>query len=181
MCAKSRAWMCLAYPESMPEDIWDRLESCQLRVWVSPLHDQDVTKDGSLKKPHYHVIYSYDGPATYASALEVASECCGAATCLPCRSLGGAIDYLTHRGSRTKHVYSVEDIRCYGGASLDDARDSGQDQLVVDVSCVLRYSDAEGITSYRALVDAVRGDVDAQRYLGLIIRHAFFFRSFYGR
>ena len=57
-----RAYGFILYPESQ-QDIIDRLLKDEktnesLLYCVSPLHDKDTNKDGTLKKPHYHVLYN---------------------------------------------------------------------------------------------------------------------------
>ena len=44
------------YPESAPDGWRDALAEQHVQVLVSPLHDADVTADGTPKKPHWHVL-----------------------------------------------------------------------------------------------------------------------------
>lgn len=53
---RARCWTCLVYPDSAPADWLDKLRSLHFAYDVSPLHDRDLKEDGSLKKPHYHVV-----------------------------------------------------------------------------------------------------------------------------
>ncbi|MDT0901754.1 Rep family protein, partial [Staphylococcus pseudintermedius] len=67
---KARHFGFLLYPDSIPENWREQLESLGVSIAVSPLHDMDektdknkwtsddVVRNGKhYKKPHYHVIY----------------------------------------------------------------------------------------------------------------------------
>ena len=53
---RSRGWACIVYPESAPENWTETLNEAHIETLISPLHDKDVTAEGSPKKPHYHVL-----------------------------------------------------------------------------------------------------------------------------
>ena len=49
-----------AYPESSDiEEIKHYLDSANWDYEISPLHDKDLKEDGTLKKPHYHIIVGF--------------------------------------------------------------------------------------------------------------------------
>ena len=62
---KSRIWASVGYPESLPVDWKEKLIETGLQIAISPLHDKDVDPTGESKKPHYHIIFNYEGPTTY--------------------------------------------------------------------------------------------------------------------
>lgn len=64
---KARYFTFLLYPESTPEDWVDRLETLDIPMAISPLHDKDVSPMGGYKKPHWHVIYVAKNPVTAES------------------------------------------------------------------------------------------------------------------
>lgn len=57
-----RNWTLIVYPESAPEN-WKSILSNELKLIfaISPLHDQDINPDGSLKKAHWHVLICFVG------------------------------------------------------------------------------------------------------------------------
>lgn len=77
---KHRFFAFILYPESLPEDWQDKLESLDIPMAISPLHDKDrvseskwtdaekekfkATGEVPLKKPHYHVMYMAKNPVT---------------------------------------------------------------------------------------------------------------------
>lgn len=77
---KARHFSFLLYPDSIPNDWKEKLESLGISMAVSPLHDMDEKKDKEkwtiddvvrngkhYKKPHYHVIYIARNPVTIES------------------------------------------------------------------------------------------------------------------
>lgn len=66
---KSRYFTFLLYPESLPENWIDKLESLGVAIAISPLHDKDKSElEGQeFKKSHYHVIYIAKNPVTAES------------------------------------------------------------------------------------------------------------------
>ncbi len=77
---KARHFGFLLYPDSIPNDWKEKLESLGISMAVSPLHDMDEKKDEDTwnsndvirngkhyKKPHYHVIYIARNPVTIES------------------------------------------------------------------------------------------------------------------
>ena len=57
--SKKRNWACVVYPESLPADWLDILQKTGLQIVISPLHNKDKNPDGTVKKPHYHIILIY--------------------------------------------------------------------------------------------------------------------------
>lgn len=68
---RTRAWATIVYEESAPENWREKLQGYMVQTFVSPLHDADLKEDGSLKKPHWHVLMMYDGVKTPEQAREV--------------------------------------------------------------------------------------------------------------
>ena len=61
---KGRDWTFIVYPESAPDNWRELLDDTHLRWIESPLHDKDVNEDGEIKKPHWHILLSFEGPVT---------------------------------------------------------------------------------------------------------------------
>lgn len=75
--AKARNFAFILYPESLPKDWKEKLESTDIPMAVSPLHDKDEREikpqsafpgeeipHEKYKKPHYHVMYCAPNPVT---------------------------------------------------------------------------------------------------------------------
>ena len=68
---RARGWACVIYPESASDGWRDALAEQHVQVLVSPLHDADVTADGTPKKPHWHVLAMFEAPATEKAAASL--------------------------------------------------------------------------------------------------------------
>lgn len=110
---KNRNWNAIVYPESAPEDWIDQLRDLHLPFAVSPLHDSDVNPTGELKKAHYHIIVSFEGPTTMKNANRTIQQI----TCGPivkvCRSVRGSYRYFTHIDNPEKFQYSGDQIQIF--------------------------------------------------------------------
>lgn len=115
---KSRYWTFIVYPESAKENWKEEMSSRGLVFAVSPLHDKDINQDGEIKKPHYHVMVTWDAPRSYNNALEVSNLASGV---IPKRveSVRGMYRYFAHLDNPEKTQYNIEDIEKYGGFELD--------------------------------------------------------------
>ena len=71
---KGRDWTFIVYPESAPSNWRDTLNKTHLRWIESPLHDKDVNADGEVKKEHWHILLSYDGPVGLSAVKKITDE-----------------------------------------------------------------------------------------------------------
>lgn len=110
---KNRNWNAIVYPESAPEDWIDQLRDLHLPFAISPLHDKDVNPTGEVKKAHYHIIVSFEGPTTLKNANRTIQQI----TCGPivkvCRSVRGSFRYFTHMDNPEKYQYSEKEIQIF--------------------------------------------------------------------
>lgn len=114
---KARHFGFLLYPESIPENWQEQLESLGVSMAVSPLHDKDKNSDGTLKKPHYHVIYIARNPVTIESVRKKIKRKLGNSSVAHIEIIDhikGSYEYLTHESkdakAKNKHVYDKKDI-----------------------------------------------------------------------
>ena len=121
--ARSRGWACIVYPESAPDGWLDALADAHIQTLVSPLHDADVTADGTPKKPHYHCLAMFENP----------------------------VPEKVHADDHDKHRYDDHDVIELGGASwaavaLDESEE--RDRILTEVE---DWLDEQGVVSYRTL------------------------------
>lgn len=105
--------------------------------WAYCLHDKDVSDDGQLLKPHYHLVISCKYPVRYIDILKKL-ELPDSSISLPTqgkslRSFRSMVRYLVHADSPKKHQYDLSEI----GSSFDvsdyfdsDSSDSGSSAFV---------------------------------------------------
>lgn len=115
---RSKYWAGIVYEDSCAADWVKRLKALHVKAFVSPKHDRDLTEDGELKKPHWHVVLMYDSLKSEEQAVEDFVEI-GAPYYLieGVRSLKGFARYLCHLDDDEKALYEVADVIEIAGAS----------------------------------------------------------------
>ena len=123
--AKSTYFTFLLYPESIPDNWIELLESTGLQMAISPLHNRDKTEKKELleqgqvfKKEHYHVIYIAKNAITPEAVRNRIKRLLGDKSVNMVQpiatSVVNAYLYLTHESkdaiAKKKHVYDKKDI-----------------------------------------------------------------------
>lgn len=117
MGARFRNFATVVYPESAPPD-WLNILSMQLiPVLVSPLHDKDINPDGEVKKPHYHVLYMFEGAKSIEQVRVLIDELHGVG-CETVNSIRGYARYLCHLDNPEKFQYNSADVKSFAGADF---------------------------------------------------------------
>lgn len=115
---KKRHWLFIVYPESAPDNWMAQLEMAGVQFAVSPLHDKDLLANGEPKKPHWHVIVTFEGPTTFltaASFIEITKGPYPKA----CENLRGAYEYFIHKNNPEKTQYSSDDVKTFNGFTIE--------------------------------------------------------------
>nr|WP_013130267.1 replication protein [Helicobacter pylori]ADG64867.1 RepH [Helicobacter pylori] len=156
----ARHWTILIYPESVNPNFKDILcKPTMAFQWVlSPLHDKDLNDDGTLKKPHYHLLLVFENAVRINIILEI------------CRSInapeyaeqirGGITkfyEYLTHKNHPNKaqyNQYNESDIECSNGFDIKDYMSLKElkklDDLILDE--IFDFIERNEIVSFRHLL-----------------------------
>lgn len=127
---RSRNWTFLVYPTSEKLDpCWrDTLSEMGLQVAVSPLHDRDLNKDGTPKKPHYHCVLVFDSVKAREQVQEICKKIGTNEQCQRVLNLKGTMRYLCHLDDPQKAQYSREDVQCIGGLDYDKVTTTDEDE-----------------------------------------------------
>lgn len=114
---KGRDWTFIVYPESAPDNWRTVLDETHLRWIESPLHDKDVNADGEIKKSHYHILLTFDGPVTEKQVIKLIDPL---NTPLPKKvgSARGLVRYMAHLDNPEKFQYSVDEIIGHNGVDV---------------------------------------------------------------
>lgn len=119
-------YSCVVYPDDVrfnPDsdnfcgftDIFSACADLKLNVFISPLHDRDVTSTGEKKEPHYHVIVAFDSVKTIDQAREIGSRICAKNNVMEVvQSMRGYCRYLCHLDDANKFQYNISDVVSYG-------------------------------------------------------------------
>ncbi|MDN4849175.1 Rep family protein [Ligilactobacillus salivarius] len=115
---RARVWSFIVYPESAPQNWRDVLDKYHL-AWVeSPLHDKDKNPDGSVKKPHWHIVIFFEGKKSFEQIQEITSQV-NAPIPQKVANPKGLVRYLIHMDNPEKYQYKREEILCHGGADIE--------------------------------------------------------------
>lgn len=117
--SRTRNWTFVVYPESLPKNWIDILVDLHTNVIISPLHDKDINPDGSLKKPHYHILIQFESVKSYKQVLEISMLLNGVIP-QPCNNTKGLVRYFIHLDNPEKVPYPKELIRTLGYVDLEE-------------------------------------------------------------
>lgn len=154
---RTRNWTVVAYPEDLPEDWKERLDSCHVKWVESPLHDLDVNANGEPKKPHYHLMFLFDCVKTVEQVSGFlkgvfgesdSGSIVGVAAPQQVTDRGALVRYMAHMDNPDKAQYDSRDIVGHGG---------------VDVAELLRYS----ATETRAMIVSMEEYIEQNKIVEL--------------
>lgn len=160
---KKRNWAFVLYPESAPEDWFERLQKKGLQGAVSPLHDKDLNADGEPKKAHYHVIVTYSGPTSF----NVVKSLCDELNCpvpQPLEQIRGYYRYLTHKDNPEKAQYSDDDIRILNGFDIRDYVELSSSEVTKIICKLQRIIIDANIVEYSDFMDMLLGSDMTDEY-----------------
>lgn len=172
MNSKARHWTFIVYPDSVITNWIDLLIETGLPFAISPLHDKDHNADGSIKKAHYHVCITYDGPTTYNNVKSLTDSI---SATIPKRvmSLRGIYRYLSHEDNPDKYHYNSKDIKEYNNFHIDMT----ETEITYKKAQITDFINSSDIKNYAELVTYYLniGDYDSFR---IVSTNTFFFSKY---
>lgn len=161
---RSYNWELIIWNEHYKDDLDLRIkisDEIHAPCILSPLHDKDKYTDGNLKgelkKPHYHLLISFDNQKTLDQLIFLdKSFNDGEGNNLNIvLSRGGATRYLTHDGYEIpnfKFKYPNEDIQEFGGAEYHKWFFEASGTKIEIIFKLIRENE---FTSYGQLIKAI--------------------------
>lgn len=127
---RQRSFATIVYPDSAPSDWQVLLQELKIPCAVSPLHDSDSNPDGSPKKPHYHVVFHFEGKKSVDQVSAITSTFGGVGVeCV--HSLRAYCRYLCHLDNPEKSSYKPSDVLVLGGLDYSGIIESAADRYAV--------------------------------------------------
>lgn len=171
-----RTWATVVYPESAPDQWLQTLGDQCIPVFVSPLHDKDINPTGEPKKPHYHVMFVFDGKKS-RQQVDGIRELIGGVGLEKVQSTRGYARYLCHLDNPEKAQYDPSDVVQYGGAdymstiglaidkykAIKEMMAFCRENRIVSYSKLLEYASEYEMGWFRVLCD--NGTVVMKEYL----------------
>ena len=144
---KGRDWTFIVYPESAPSNWRDTLNKTHLRWIESPLHDKDVNADGEVKKEHWHILLSYDGPVGLSAVKKITDELnCPAPQKIA--SGKGLVRYMIHMDNPEKFQYSKSEIIGHNGADVESYFELTATNKLIIMKDIIRYIYENEVDNY---------------------------------
>lgn len=136
---RTRNWAMIVYPDSAPKNWREVIDDLHIPWIASPLHDKDKNPDGSKKKPHWHVILTFENKKAYHQIKEITDKL-NSPIPQPCESLRGYVRYLVHTDNPEKYQYARDTIENHGIDDIDKYFEnaSSQRQILKDVVAYIR-------------------------------------------
>ena len=117
---RTKHYAFVVYPDSAPKEWKKILEATHVPMLISPFHDKDVNQDGTIKKPHWHVLVMFDTLKSKKQFEELRDLVDGVGV-EKVASLRGYARYLVHMDNPEKAQYSKDDIVALNGANYEKA------------------------------------------------------------
>lgn len=112
-----RVWAFLVYPQSAPDHWLEILKDRHIPLVISPLHDKDIDKDGSIKKAHYHCMFIFEGKKSFKQIKEI-TDSINQPIPIAVDEIGAMVRYFIHLDDKDKYQYPYEELKCFAGADI---------------------------------------------------------------
>lgn len=152
---KEKYWTFLMYPESRPEDWYEILQESGLQIGISPLHDKDKNPDGSIKKPHYHVLLCFNGPTTYRRVMKFIEPIKGTIAKRVISPIG-LVRYFTHKDNPEKAQYNEEETTSINGFDPKDFNGITKSMEEALKRAIIEIIRMKNIEEYSDLIDYLK-------------------------
>lgn len=152
---KGRNWASVFYPESAPSNWLEILQETMLPIAISPLHDKDKNPDGTDKKPHYHILFMFEGPTTKNHVKKICDKI-NAVIPIKIDSVRGMYRYHIHIDNPEKYQYDDRDrilLNGFDKSNLDSFTEMELDKLENEI---LELIETFNIIEYRDLLNYLR-------------------------
>ena len=174
--SRARNWLYVFYPESCPVEWEEVIESWGVTCYVSPLHDLDVRRDGTVKKPHYHGVLTFEGLKSYGQVMELVSQL-GCSTALICNSVRNALRYLCHMDNPDKVQYESGKIKTFGCCDLSACYVQTASEETANVAEIINIARQYNIYEFADLTEFILDNFSDSLFPTLKANHSFI-RSF---
>ena len=149
---RTRNWTIIIYPDSAPENWRDIIDEEHIEWVESPLHDKDINPDGTVKKPHYHVLLLFGGVKTYEQVLEFIQP-------LKCpipkrvHNARALVRYMAHIDNPDKEQYDISKIVAHGGVDIYELLKANSSEKYSIIKEMITFIKEYNIDEFQDLVD----------------------------
>ena len=151
---RKRCFATILYTESCVSDVIQKIEALHIPGFLSPLHDKDLKEDGEVKKPHYHLMFVFQGKKSKEQVQKI-FQGLGGVGCEVIESKIGMARYLCHLDNPEKAQYLPENVICFSGADYFSVITSDIDRLRL-ISEMEQFCDENNCFIYSVLARYAR-------------------------
>lgn len=165
MDGRARAWTFIVYPGDIREDWREQLDILHIEWVESPFHCLDLNPTGEEKKPHIHILALFTNVKSYDQIVQMCKDSFGVSDtgsikgCTypqKCHNVKSLVRYFLHWDNPEKHQYSVLDMRCHGGANVDDYLVPSASERYEIISDIEEFITNNLITEFQDIADIAR-------------------------
>lgn len=158
-----RNWTFVIYPDSCVANYREILDNLHCAWCESPVHDKDYD-EGKLKKPHIHILLTFEGNKTYNQIMDIAKSVNGVIAPLKgkngesCKvsSIRGMTRYFVHVDNPEKAQYEKSGIVCHGGFDKEQYFAYAAEQTKLLLAEMMDWCDEFSIFEYSDLLTFAR-------------------------
>ncbi len=149
---RTRNWTIIIYPDSAPGNWRDIIDEEHIEWIESPLHDKDISPDGTLKKAHYHVLLLFGGVKSYEQVLDFIQP-------LKCpipkrvHNARALVRYMAHLDHPDKKQYNVSKIVSHGGVDIYELLKANSSEKYSIIREMITFIKDYNIDEFQDLVD----------------------------
>lgn len=148
--SRTRNWTIVLYPDSAPDNWREILDELHIEWIESPLHDKDLNADGSLKKPHWHVLLMFGGVKAYEQVIELIKPL-NSPIPQKCHNAKALVRYMAHLDNPEKVKYSLNDIKAHGGVDVSELLLPSRSERYTYIGEMMDWCVEEDITEFEDL------------------------------
>lgn len=159
-----RNYAFMLYPDSVDFEkfceLLNNIADSRRCFLISPLHDKDKFDDGTLKKPHYHVLCMHNkNTNTTVKQAKNFGKLNGLVGLEIVHSKLKYARYLCHLDNKDKEKYSPDNVRSFGCDYLKIIGNISDN--LEDMKIIIDFINEQDILFYSDLVDYCRENNDA--------------------
>lgn len=151
---RSRTWATVVYDDSATPNWQDVLREMAIPCFISPYHDKDLNPDKTPKKPHWHVLFMFDGVKSKEQIKEICDILCSVGQ-ENVGSTRGYARYLCHLDNPEKAQYNPNEVISLGGADYREVIGLPSDKYIA-IDEMMDFCDKYNINSLYVLMNYAR-------------------------
>ena len=162
---KARYWNFVMYPESMVDNWQEDIAEIVQYPYAYCIHDKCMTKDGTPRKTHVHIIIAFPNTTTYNNVLGIAQKLGVCNYVEKTQNIRWMYNYLIHdtEDARKKGKYQYDpQERIIGNdfdiGSFEQISSAERDRILLDIKSMLRSGKFQDFYELDEYIDTVVQD-----------------------